>query len=443
VRGDFVSDTFGTNLSFYDTELEVPCFASEVAGEEGAYCVPGRFADIFFTDESCGDDSAVAFARNSTCGGPAAGDLIFYTFPQTSCETGTRLFRLGAATATPETLYWRSFPSGECQAVEPRPGTFHLVEPARADGLVSVTRTVESIPGSDLQVAGTAGEEGSFLPEGLAASGESCSTFDTSEGQRCFPLTWRASGTGYLDDTCTTAAVLVDNYLTECATFPELVQILSEDQCPVVSQVHRIAGELAPAYGDNGDACVGFTNTVMALVPGEEVPLTSFPSVEQVWVGAGAVETLYHASNGTPLTAGRYGLGFRLTATGVPCTPQDFVDGTRRCLPATQFGFTGNGYYSDENCEAELYGAYSSTPCGEEPSLDDFVVLEQDLEDTCRSRATRAVRLVPHQGAVYSRNNATGDCALDAEAANTMTLFVTGEEIPLSEMPEIPARVAR
>lgn len=430
VRGVFLDESLGSELSLYDKELEVPCLVITLAGEAGSYCAPQRFVETFFTDEACSEDSAIGRLPHTACQTLEEGDLAYSIVGSSMCDDRNRLYRLAETIAPPEQLYWRNLTDGTCQ---PRPAeedyVFHALEQASPDALVSFTERTDDLPGAEVQVSGLAGDDGSFIPQGLQANGEPCSPTETTEGTRCLPYAQSAFGMGFSDASCTSSGPLVYVSDSVCYELPEYVQLPLNDECPTTDRVLRSSGAPVPAYA--GAQCEEQPASTRSFTEMEEVPLSSFTPLGTTWLGEGAIEARVHTSGGVPVGPA---LEYRIRETGESCWPGRVSDGTVRCVPAKNPAYPGTGHYSDPDCEDELYGGYASATCGEEPSLEGFVYLEGEA-DACPSTTVRAIRLTAYEGPIYRVDSLTGECTETDGSLTSDTLFVADDEIPLDELP--------
>lgn len=428
VRGAFLDESLGSELRLYDKELGVPCLNMTFAGKE-TYCVPQRFVETFFTDEACSEDSAIGYLRPTACETLAEGDLVYSIVGSSMCEDRNRLYRLAETTDPPEQLYWRNLTDGTCQPMPADEGVFHALEPASPDALVSFTERADDVPDADVQVMGLAGDDGSFIPQGLQANGEPCSPTETTEGTLCLPYAQGAFGMGFSDASCTSSGPLIYVSDSVCYELPEYVQLPLNDECPTTDRVMRVSGAPVPAYA--GAQCEEQAASTKSFTEVEEVPLSSFTPLGTTWVGEGPIEARVHTSGGVPVGLA---LEYRIRETGEGCWPTAFSDMVVRCVPGKNLTYPGTGHYSDPDCEDELYGGYPSATCGEEPSLEGFVYLEREA-DACASTTLRAVRLTAYEGPIYWVDSVTGECTETDGSLTSDTLFVEDGEIALDELP--------
>lgn len=373
---------------FVDTELGERCSFMDL-GDGVDRCVPDRTGEVVFVDgectqavipstDSCGEElrygATASWGRRDDnlgfddCGVPRNG------FPD------SRVFRSTGVASDATPSYHIDYETGECiatGAVVPPGWTIAEAAPPFV-AAKSVTARVSPRLARSILVA----EDGAMEVRGTfdLQRGEPCSApsrTKESDDPRCKPARYArmTSATHYAEAGCTVPAVLA----ADCAEPPTVAVHTEWVQCSEVSNYYALGEPLTEVYIDGFEGCqlwggLGDSGLNQPFAVGPTVDPATFPAVERVSVGTGALRVESSGTGGTWLSGGGAfvdiergtllspGGAFVDTERGVWCEPYE-TDAGVRCLSFVADA-RPESLYADDSCTTRIFQVDESSCYG-------------------------------------------------------------------------------
>jgi hypothetical protein len=439
LRARYLQAADGTTAQtiLHDNVLDTDC-SFELMENGVTRCVPTNMTYVVFADAQC----KVPVAERSC----AAAKWARY-----SDESGSHVYKLGAAVAKPTTIYLHETDENGQPTCRPSPTppyaseTFVSAAPQADTMFVATTgqALVEAQP--DLRLAGRylVGADGSKARVGIedTALGGTCDVLGVEGGaRRCFTRAQPVSMIHFGDDQCTTQLLLATTAATPIYARASRLPTGNEPRCGAVWSLRKVgAKHVGGTYRRNGNG----TACIPSTLPGGTTPYTITAGDESAQVLVTLTDDL---RGGTRLRAvGTRGAdgsvfdpsGDRLIDTrfGETCAVASAAGG-QRCLPP--WDGTADAY-ADAACSMLAYRYPDETCTRGSAATAHYVAYQNDrcgVGDALKVFARGAAVPTPYD------KGATTCTAFDASSSiKPGGYYQPGAEVPLTEFVAIESKL--